>query len=92
MNQIARTIAGILFLLLSFAAITLIRINPASTTPTRSTETRAAGIMEGLVQGVIISQELTAIKDYMSGVDLIFTHGGRNNTNENTLLVLDYIR
>ena len=89
MNQTARTIAGILFLLLSFAAITLIRINPASTTPTRSTETRSAGIMEGLVQGVVITQELTAIKDYMSGIDLIVTHRGRNNTNENTLLLLD---
>jgi uncharacterized membrane protein len=89
MSQSARTIAGILFLLLSVTAITLIRINPAATTPTRSTETRHAGIIGGLVQGFITTQELTAIKDYISGVDLYFTQGGRNNTNENTLLLLD---
>ena len=89
MNQITRTIAGVLLLLLSVTAITLIRINPASSTPTRSTELRTAGIMERLVGGVVITQDLTAIKDYISGVDFMFTHGGRNNTNENTLVLLD---
>ena len=89
MNQTSRTITGVLFFLLSVAAISLIRINPVATTPTRSSETRTAGIMEGLVQGVIITQEFRAMKDYLCGIDLIFTHGGRINTNENTLLLLD---
>jgi uncharacterized membrane protein len=89
MNQTSRIIAGILFFILSVAAISLIRINPTSTTPTRSTEVRTAGIMERIPQGVIITQEFPAVKDYISGIDLIFTHGGRNNSNSNTLLLLD---
>ncbi|MFZ4522229.1 MAG: DUF2142 domain-containing protein [Bacteroidales bacterium] len=89
MTQTARTIAGILLLIVSVAAITLIRINPAATTPTRSTESRQAGIMEGLVKGFVFTQELTAIKDYMNGVELVFSTAGRNNTSENTFLLLD---
>jgi uncharacterized membrane protein len=89
MRQNTRTIIGVLFLLLSVTAITLIRINPNTSTPTRSTQSRKAGITQGLVPGTIITQEFTAIKNYISGVELICTHGGRNNTNENTLLLLD---
>ncbi|MCX6269039.1 MAG: DUF2142 domain-containing protein [Bacteroidetes bacterium] len=89
MNQTVRIIAGVLFLLLSVTAITVIRINPNTSTPTRSTQTRTAGITQGILPGKIHTQEFTAIKDYMSGIELIFTHGGRNNTNENTLLLLD---
>ncbi len=89
MSQTTRRIAGVLFLLFSITVITLIRINPAATAPTRSTQARTAGIMERLLPGVIITQDLTAMKDYMSGVAFIFTHGGRNNNNENTLLLLD---
>ncbi len=89
MNKIYRIIAGILFLLLSVIAITLIRIDPSTTTPSRSTEARTAGMMEGLMPGMILTQEFTAIKDYIWGVDLLFSHSGRNNTNENTLLLLD---
>ncbi len=92
MKQNTRTIVGVLFLILSIAAIALFRINPTSTTPTRSTQTRTTAIMKGLVQGVAITQEFTAIKDYISGVDVVFTHSGRNNTNENTLLLLDASR
>ena len=88
MNHITRTIVGVLFLLLSVAAITLIRINPPRSTPTRSTQARTAGITKCLLPGLIITQELIAIKDYMSGIDLMFTHSGRANTNENTLLLL----
>ncbi|MCX6304476.1 MAG: DUF2142 domain-containing protein [Bacteroidetes bacterium] len=89
MSQTTRTIAGVLFLFLSIAAISFIRINPTSSTPTRSTESRTAGIMEGVVQGIIITQELTSIKDYWSAVELVFTHSGRSNSNENTILLLD---
>jgi|GEM_PF-686908 len=89
MNQTARTITGVLFFLLSVVVITLIRINPTSITPTRSTETRQAGLTEGLLQGIILTQEFTPIKDFISGVDLVFSHGGRNNTSENTILLLD---
>ena len=89
MNLITRIIAGVLFFLLSVTAIFLIRINPKVSTPTRSNQTRMAGVTMGLLPGKIITQELTAIKDYMSGIELFFTHSGRNNTNENTLLLLD---
>jgi uncharacterized membrane protein len=88
MNQNIRTIVGIIFLLLSVISITLLRINPSSTTPVRSTESRKAGVTEGVIQGFILTQEFTAIKDYLCGIDLIFTHAGRNNNNENTLLIL----
>jgi uncharacterized membrane protein len=89
MTQNKRTVAGILFFIVFIALLTLIRINPTTTTPTRSTQTRTAGIMKGLNNQFIITQEVTALKNYLSGVDLIFTHGGRKNTNENLLLVFD---
>jgi len=89
MNQTARTVTGILFLIISVITISLIRINPPATTPTRSTESRMAGIMEGLLPGIIINQEIRVIKDYLSGVELILTHSGRSNNNGNTLLILD---
>jgi len=89
MNRHARIIAGTLFLLLAFAAITLIRINPNASTPTRSNQSRQAGVTIGLVKGLLFTQEFTAAKDYMRGVDIICTHSGRKNTNENTLLLLD---
>jgi hypothetical protein len=89
MSQITRAIVGILFLLISVVTITLIRINPHSITPTRSTESRMAGIMEGILKGNLIIQDITVIKDYLSGVDLVFSQGGRNNTNEITFLLLD---
>ena len=89
MRQITRAIIGILFLLISVVTISLIRINPHSITPTRSTESRMAGIMEGIFKGNLIIQDITVIKDYLSGVDLVFSHGGRSNNNEITFLLLD---
>lgn len=89
MNQNTRIVVGVVFLILSITAISLFRINPAATTPTRSTQTRTAGIMKGLTQDVVITQELSAIKDYLRGVELIFTHAGRRNTSRNTLLLLN---
>jgi uncharacterized membrane protein len=89
MSQNTRTIAGVLFFILAVVVITLIRINQASTTPTRSTQSRTAGILGGLIKGLIVTQEFTATKDYISGVEVIFTHNGRNNTNENTILLLN---
>jgi uncharacterized membrane protein len=89
MKHTTRIITGLLFFLFSVAVITLVRINPTATTPTRSTETRMAGIAEPLVKGIILTQEFKVIKDYLCGVDFIFTHRGRNNTNDNTLILLD---
>lgn len=89
MNQTIRIIVGVLFLLVSVFIITQVRINPTASTPTRSTESRRAGITEDLLPGLIFTQELTAIKDHISGVEFVFSQSGRNNTNENSLLLLD---
>ncbi|MDP1620940.1 MAG: DUF2142 domain-containing protein [Bacteroidales bacterium] len=89
MNQTTRTIIGVLVLLLSVVIISVVRINPPTTTPARSTETRDASVLEGLFKGEILTQEFTVRRKYVSGVDLVFSHGGRYNSNDNTLMLLD---
>lgn len=89
LNQKTRLAAGILFLVVAVSAITLVHINPTITTPTRSNQTRTASILKGLVKEIAVLQEMTAIKDYLTGVDLFFTHRGTNPFNTVTMLVLD---
>jgi uncharacterized membrane protein len=89
MNQKKRIIFGLIFLVVSMIVISIIRINPSSVTPIQSTESKQAGILVALAKGMILNQEISAAKDYLTGVSFVFTHGGRNNTNQNTFLVLD---
>jgi uncharacterized membrane protein len=89
MKKYLRLATGLVFLIITLSVLTTTRINPPASSPTRSNETRMAGIMEGMVKGIIITQQITAIKDYMTGIELIFSHAGRNNTNENTFILLD---
>ena len=89
MYKIIRVIFGVLFLIGAVTTITIIRINPTSLIPSRSTVTRQAGTLPCLGQGEIITQELIAGNDYFNAADLMFTHSGRINTNQNTLLLLD---
>jgi len=89
MNQKTRIIIGLLFLIISIVAISVIRINPNNLTPIQSTESKQAGILLGLGQRMALIQEIKAAKDYVTGIELVFTQSGRNNTNQNTLLVLD---
>ncbi len=89
MNQKTRIILGILFLIITVIVVSVIRINPNNVTPIQSTESKHARILLGLGKGIALNQGITAVKDYLAGVELVFTQGGRNNTNQNTLLVLD---
>ncbi len=84
-----RTILGLSLFIASVVIITLVRINPIITAPTKSTQARDAAILEGLVPAMVVVQEFRAEKDYLTGVDLIFTHHGKNNTSDNTLFLLD---
>ncbi|HNY02577.1 MAG TPA: DUF2142 domain-containing protein [Bacteroidales bacterium] len=89
MRQSIRALLGLLFLAGTVALITLVHINPVITAPAKSTQVRDAGIFTGLVPGVVIVQEFKAEKDYLTGVDVFFTHRGKYNTSENTLFLLD---
>ena len=89
MTKNTRYIVGILFFIIATIAVTIIRISPDNVTPIQSTESKQAGILLGLGRGTALTQEITAAKNYLTGVSLVFTQGGRNNTNQNTLLVLD---
>ena len=89
MIQKKRIVLGLVFLIVSVIAVSIIRINPNSVTPIQSTESKKAGILLSLGNKIVLTQEITAAKDYLTGISLVFTHGGRNNTNQNTLLVLD---
>ncbi len=89
MKRRTNLIAGVIFLIVCLLAITFYPINPNNVTPIQSSESKQAGILTGLAQGMVLTQELSAAKDYLTGIDLVFTQGGRNNTNRNTLLVLD---
>ena len=89
MYKIIRVIFGVLFLIGAVTTITIVRINPTSLIPSRSTVTRDAGTLPCLGQGEIITQELIASNDYFNGFDLMFTHSGRTNTNQNIVLLLD---
>ncbi|MEI7661906.1 MAG: DUF2142 domain-containing protein, partial [Bacteroidota bacterium] len=89
MKLTARIITGTLFLTISLAAIILIRINPVSPIPSRSTVERKAATLSSLGQKEVVTQGFYAKSDYLNGIDLMFTHAGRKNSNQNTLLVLD---
>lgn len=76
-------------LLVSFLLITLVNIPPVNVNPAQSTETKKAAILPGLGKGFVLVQKVKSVKDYLTGIEVIFTHAGRNNTNENVLLFLD---
>jgi hypothetical protein len=68
--------------------IALIRINPPEENPAQSTESKQASILQATAKGYILTQEVTMTKDHLTGVDLVFTQAGRENRNQNTLLIL----
>jgi uncharacterized membrane protein len=86
-----RLILRIAILIIFSGLITLVRINPINVNPTQSTETKKAAILPGLGKGYLLCQKLNAKKNYVTGIDLIFTHAGRYNNNGNTILLLDTI-
>ncbi len=89
MNNKIPVIAGLIFLSVSMLLIALTRINPPKENPAQSTESKQASILQATAKGFILTQEVTITKDHLTGVDLVFTQAGRENRNQNTLLILD---
>jgi uncharacterized membrane protein len=90
MNNKKTLIAGLIFLSVSMLMIALIRINPPKENPAQSTESKHASILQATAKGFILTQEVTMTKDHLNGIDLVFTQAGRENRNQNTLLILDH--
>jgi uncharacterized membrane protein len=80
---------GFAFFLLAALVIRLSEPPPPLFSSTQVSGTKHSCLYEGIVNGLLVVQEITLTKDYLNGIEIGFGTMGKVNTNTNTILVLD---
>jgi len=80
---------GIAFFILGSVSVYLLQPKPPLASITQNSAITVPYLYEGFVNGTVAVQEITLTKDYLNGVAVRFATKGRENTSNNTLLVLD---